>query len=126
MLKRKQESAQHAFEDAVIDVLTQNVEGEIPECMYENKAKENIDSFAQRVGQQGIDLNTYLMYMGMDMATFEGQMRERAVADVKIELAVEKIIELEGDQKTISTTLDTIKQLMEWKTRNAEEISYGH
>ena len=43
-----------------------------------------------------------------------------------IELAVEKIIELEGDQKTISTTLDTIKQLMEWKTRNAEEISYGH
>ena len=100
MLKRKQESAQHAFEDAVIDALTQNVEGEIPECMYDNKAKENIDSFAQRVGQQGIDLNTYLMYMGMDMATFEGQMRERAVADVKIELAVEKIIELEGLKAT--------------------------
>lgn len=96
MLKRKQESAQHAFEDAVIDVLCQNVEGEIPECMYENKTKENIDSFAQRIGQQGIDLDTYLMYMGMDKAAFEGQMRERAVADVKIDLAVEKIIELEG------------------------------
>ncbi len=95
MLKRKQESAQNAFEDAVIEALCENVEGEIPECMYDNKAKENVDSFAQRIGQQGIDLDTYLMYMGMDKAMFESQMRERAVADVKIELAVEKIIELE-------------------------------
>ncbi len=96
MLKRKQESAQRAFEDAVIEALSENVEGEIPECMYDNKAQENIDSFAQRVAQQGIDLDTYLMYMGMDKAMFESQMRERAVSDVKIELAVEKIIELEG------------------------------
>ncbi len=96
ILKRKQESAQRAFEDAVIEALCENVEGEIPECMYDNKAQENIDSFAQRVAQQGIDLDTYLMYMGMDKAMFESQMRERAVSDVKIELAVEKIIELEG------------------------------
>ena len=34
--------------------------------------------------------------MGMDKATFESQMRERAVSEVKIDLAVEKIIELEG------------------------------
>ena len=96
ILKRKQDSAQRAFEDAVIEALCENVEGEIPECMYDNKAQENIDSFAQRVGQQGIDLDTYLMYMGMDKAMFESQMRERAVSDVKIELAVEKIIELEN------------------------------
>lgn len=96
ILKRKQESAQRAFEDAVIEALCENVEGEIPECMYDNKAAENVESFAQRVAQQGIDLDTYLMYMGMDKAMFESQMRERAVSDVKIELAVEKIIELEG------------------------------
>ena len=96
ILKRKQESAQRAFEDAVIEALCENVEGEIPECMYDNKAAENVDSFAQRVAQQGIDLDTYFMYMGMDKAMFESQMRERAVSDVKIELAVEKIIELEG------------------------------
>lgn len=96
LLKRKQDSAQHAFEDAVIDALIENVEGEIPQCMYDNKADENINSFAQRVSQQGIDLDTYLMYMGMDKETFENQMKERAVSDVKLDLAVEKIIELEG------------------------------
>ena len=96
ILKRKQESAQHAFEDAVIEALVENVEGEIPECMYDNKAKEDVDSFAQRLAQQGIDVDTYLMYMGMDKAAFEAQMKERAVSEVKIDLAVEKIIELEG------------------------------
>lgn len=96
ILKRKQDSAQNAFEDAIIDALIENVEGEIPECMFENKAEENINSFAQRVGQQGIDLDTYLMYMGMDKETFEAQMKERAVSDVKLDLAIEKIIELES------------------------------
>ena len=38
----------------------------------------------------------------------------------------EKIIELEGDQKAISDTLDAIKQLMAWKNAEAEEVSDGH
>ena len=96
ILNRKSESAQRAFEDAVVEALCENVEGEIPECMFDNRAQDNISSFAQRVGQQGIDLDTYLMYMGMDKATFESQMRERAVSEVKIDLAVEKIVELES------------------------------
>ena len=113
MLKRKQESAQHAFEDAVIDALCQNVEGEIPECMYENKAKENIDNFAQRIGQQGIDLDTYLMYMGMDKAIFESQMRERAVADVKLDLAIEKIVEAEGIKASDEAVAEEYNKMVE-------------
>ncbi len=122
MLKRKQESAQNAFEDAVIDALVENVEGEIPDCMYENKAKENIDSFAQRIGQQGIDLDTYLMYMGMDKALFESQMRERAVADVKIELAVEKIIEAEGLKATDEAIEEEFAKMAEMYNLDVEKI----
>ncbi len=122
MLKRKQESAQNAFEDAVIEALVENVEGEIPECMYDNKAKENVDSFAQRIGQQGIDLDTYLMYMGMDKAIFESQMRERAVADVKIELAVEKIIELEGLKATDEAIAEEFAKMAEMYNLDVEKI----
>ena len=122
MLKRKQESAQNAFEDAVIEALVENVEGEIPECMYDNKAKENVDSFAQRIGQQGIDLDTYLMYMGMDKAMFESQMRERAVADVKIELAVEKIIELEDIKATDEAIAEEFTKMSEMYNLDVEKI----
>lgn len=122
MLKRKQESAQHAFEDAVIDALCQNVEGEIPECMYENKAKENIDNFAQRIGQQGIDLDTYLMYMGMDKAIFESQMRERAVADVKLDLAIEKIVEAEGIKASDEAVAEEYNKMVEMYQIDLEKI----
>lgn len=93
---RKEDSAQHNFEDAIIDALCENVEGEIPEVMYDNKANENVDNFAQRVEQQGIKLEMYLSYMGMDLDTFKATMRDRAVNDVKYDLAVEKIVELEN------------------------------
>lgn len=122
LLNRKQESTQRAFEDAVIDALCQNVEGEIPECMYENKTKENIDSFAQRIGQQGIDLDTYLMYMGMDKAIFESQMRERAVADVKIDLAVEKIIELEGIKASDEAIAEEYNKMAEMYQIDLEKL----
>ena len=125
ILKRKQESAQRAFEDAVIEALIENVEGEIPECMYDNKAQENVDSFAQRVGQQGIDLDTYLMYMGMDKAMFESQMRERAVGDVKVELAIEKIVELEGieaSEEAIAEEYEKMHEMYQIEVEKLKEI----
>ncbi|MDY6016664.1 MAG: trigger factor [Oscillospiraceae bacterium] len=122
ILKRKQDSAQHAFEDAVIEALCENVEGEIPECMYDNKAKENVDSFAQRIAQQGIDLDTYLMYMGMDKATFEGQMRERAVNDVKLELAIEKIVELESVKASDEAVAEEYTKMADMYQLDVEKI----
>ena len=92
----KEEHAQHDFEDAVVAALCDNVEGEIPDVMYDNKAEESVQNFANRVAQQGLDLETYLMYMGMDLDTFKANMRDRAVNEVKYQLAVEKIAELEN------------------------------
>ena len=122
ILKRKQDSAQHAFEDAVIDALCENVEGEIPEVMYDNKAKDNVDAYAQRMAQQGIDLDTYLMYMGMDKAMFEAQMRERAVSDVKFELAVEKIVELEGIKASEEAINEEYNKMAEMYQLDVEKL----
>lgn len=122
ILKRKQDSAQHAFEDAVIEALCENVEGEIPEVMYDNKAKDNVDAYAQRMAQQGIDLDTYLMYMGMDKAMFEAQMRERAVADVKFELAVEKIVELEGIKASEDAINEEYNKMAEMYQLDVEKL----
>ena len=122
ILKRKQDSAQHAFEDAVIDALCENVEGEIPEVMYDNKAKDNVDAYAQRMAQQAIDLDTYLMYMGMDKAMCEAQMRERAVSDVKFELAVEKIVELEGIKASEEAINEEYNKMAEMYQLDVEKL----
>ncbi len=96
LLAHKEEHAQYDFEEAVIAVLCDNVEGEIPDVMYDNKADEDLRNFENRVAQQGLDLETYLMYMGIDYESFKADLRERAVNEVKYELAIEKIAELEN------------------------------
>ena len=122
LAKHKEEHAQHSFEDAVFSKLCENVEGEIPEVMYDNKAQENVDNFAQRVQQQGIDLETYLMYMGMDLETFKSSMRERAVSDVKYDLAIEKIIELENPEIEDSAVEEEYSKMAEQYGLDVEKV----
>ena len=90
--------------------------------MYDSKAQENIDSFAQRVAQQGIELDMYLMYMGMDRETFEAQMRERAVGDVKVDLAVEKIIELEAIEASEEAIAEEYSKMSEMYGIDVEKL----
>ena len=95
LLKEKQGHADADFEQALLVLLADQVEGEIPECMFERKAEENKENFSRRIGQQGIQLEMYLMYMGIEKSQFESDMYEQAVQQVKVRLALEKIAELE-------------------------------
>ena len=122
ILKRKADTAQRAFEDAVLEALCDKVEGEIPDCMYDSKAKENMDSIAQRVSQQGLDLDTYLMYTGTDKALFEQQMRERAVNDVKLDLALEKIIAAEEIKPTAEAIAEEYQKMADMYQIELERV----
>lgn len=96
LLKDKQEHADTNFKNQILDALVEKVVAEIPEVMFEKKQKENIDNFASRISQQGIDLDTYLMYMGTERGIFEEQMLDDAKKQVKLTLALEKITSLEN------------------------------
>lgn len=96
ILKDKQGHADADFEQALLVALADQVEGEIPECMFKQKAEENKENFSRRIGQQGIQLEMYLMYMGIEKSQFEADMYEQAVQQVKVRLALEKIAELEN------------------------------
>lgn len=96
LLKDKQGRADADFEQALLVSLADQVEGEIPDCMFEQKAEENKENFSRRIGQQGIDLDMYLMYMGIEKERFESDMYEQAIQQVKVRLALEKIAQSEG------------------------------
>lgn len=91
----KAEHAQADFENAVAEALCDCVEGEIPDVMYDNRAEDAYNEFAQRLSSQGLNIDTYLMYMGTDADGFKANLRDRAVNEVKYDLALEKIVELE-------------------------------
>lgn len=99
-LKKLSENAENRanadFENEVFEKLIALLDAEIPECMYENRIDRFVSEFEQRLKMQGMELALYLQYTGMDMDSFRESHRERAVNEVKLRLALEKIAELEG------------------------------
>lgn len=96
LTESKKAQADRDFESALLEQLASNVQGEIPEVMYDNKVEDEINNFSQRLAQQGLNLDGYLQYTGMDMGKLKESFREGAEKQVKLMLAVEKIVKLEG------------------------------
>ncbi|MBR3869177.1 MAG: trigger factor [Clostridia bacterium] len=96
MTEAKQANADRAFESKLLDMVAESVKGEIPECMIEKAIDDMIQDMDYRLRMQGLDFKTYLMYTGMDEKVVREQYKEQAAKDVKLMLAIEKIVATEG------------------------------
>ena len=57
LAEANEKTASDAFENKLIDTVIENLEGEIPEEMYEVQIDEMIRDFEYRLNQQGLELN---------------------------------------------------------------------
>lgn len=90
-----EKAASDEFENKLIDAVIENIEGEIPSEMYEVRIDEMIRDFEYRLRSQGLELDMYLQYTGMNRDSFRKTFAAQAERQVKIRLALEKIVELE-------------------------------
>lgn len=93
--KSKKAEADNEVNNALMEMVADGVKAEIPQAMIEKKIDSNIDEFAYRLQMQGLDLKTYLQYTGMDVEKFREGYKASAEKQVKLDLAIEKIIEVE-------------------------------
>ncbi len=97
ILKRHEAAAESAFEETVVKALCDLLSGEeIPEAMYDAETENLLRDYDNRLRMQGLDLNTYFKYTGMNLDTMREQFRPQAESFVKTRLALEKIAELEN------------------------------
>lgn len=119
---KKKEDVEKNFESAVLEKVVDLVEGEIPEVMYDNKLEDDVKDYENRLAQQGIPLDTYLQYMGMDRDKFKESMRDNAVKQVKLQLAVEKIAELEKIEATDEEAEAQLKEMADMYQLDVEQV----
>ena len=96
----REKAAESDVENQIVEALIEKVQGEIPDEMYENEVEESINSFAYRLQSQGLNLETYLKYTGMDTEALKAQFKPQSEKQVKVRLALEKIAELENLEPT--------------------------
>ncbi len=98
--KRLKDEAEKDVDDKISEKLMELLEGEIPEAMYENQTNDMVRDFEMRLRSQGMDMQTYMQYMGMDVNALKGMYRDEAEKRVKLRLALETIAKKENIEVT--------------------------
>ncbi len=107
---RKEAAADREFENNILDALVDNVVAEIPDAMIEKEVDNQVNEFDYRLRSQGMSMDMYLQYLGMDVAALRESYKEGADKQVKLRLALEKIVELEKlevSEEDVNTELKT-------------------
>ncbi len=111
------------LEEKLVDGILENMEAEIPECMYEARMEDIAADFENRLARTaGLTLDEYLKYTGADKETFFGGFRPQAERQVKIRLALEKIAELEKIEMTEEEMNEEFKTLAERYEMKEEQV----
>ncbi len=110
--KRNEEDAEHQVEEQLLNALIENIEGDIPECMFDTECDNMLRDYENRLAQQGLSMETYLQYTGMTLPKMKEEFKPQAEKQVKAQLALEVIAkeekfeisdeEIEAEYKRVS------------------------
>lgn len=109
--KSKNAAADDEIHNALLDMVADSVKAEIPQAMIERKIDSAVDEFGYRLQAQGLDLKTYMKYTGMDNEKFREGFKPGAEKQVKLDLALEKIIKDEKSKCSKRSSRKNIRSL---------------
>ena len=96
LAERKEKEARDKKEDAVIEAIIKDSKMDIPEAMIDTQAKTMVNDYARRLQSQGLSLEQYFMFTGLDMEKFTDQMKEGARKSIESRLVLESIVKAEN------------------------------
>lgn len=92
----RQEAADNAFEEKVLDAVIDGMKADIPAAMIDAQVDTIVQDFGYRLQMQGMGLEQYLKMTDTEMGAFRAMFKDQAERQVKTRLALQKVVELEG------------------------------
>ncbi len=96
LAEKKEKEAKDKKEDAVIEAIIKDSKMDIPEAMVDTQVRTMINDYARRLQSQGLSLEQYFMFTGLDMEKFTAQMKPGALKRIESRLVLEAIVKAEG------------------------------
>lgn len=100
LVLKKEDQATKEFENAVIDKIVQNCTIDLPRAMIERRIDNLLYDMDMRLRYQGMELAKYMEYMGLTEPEMRIQFSDKAEKEVRGQLCLEKIGEVEGFEAT--------------------------
>ncbi len=96
LTEQAQTTADRKYEDDIIKKVADNATIEIPEVMVNHRLDDMMRQLDMQLRYQGMNLEGYLQMMGMDISKVRADYHDNALEDVKTQLVLEKISEVEN------------------------------
>lgn len=122
LAEKKEAEAKDKKEDAVIDAIIADAKMDIPDPMLETQQKQIIEDFARRLSSQGLTLEQYYQFTGLDDDKMLEQVKPTALKRIQSRLVLEAVVKAEN-----ITTDDTdydkeVKRLAEIYQMEEEKV----
>jgi len=114
--------AKQKLEESIINKVLETVTVDIPKVMVDKHIDRLIYDFDMSLRYQGFDMDRYLAMMGIELAAFREQLRERAEKEVKVQLILEKITEVESIVATEEDVTKEIERIAAMYNKNADDF----
>ena len=95
-LENAEKQINNAFEQAAVEKAAENTSVDMPKGLIESELDNQMERFAYQLQMSGYSVEQYAKMMGGDMATMRNAFRPAAEKQAKINVTLEKIIEVEG------------------------------
>ena len=96
---------------------------DIPEAMIEEQVQQMTDEFAQRLSYQGLSMEQYLMFSGMDAQKFADDLKPQAVKRIETRLVLEAIAKAENitaSEEDFKAELEKMAGMYQMETEQLE------
>jgi trigger factor len=119
--KAEREKDTYVREQLVLKA-AENAEIEIPDVMIEQELDQMVNEFAQRLQFQGMNIDLYYQFSGMDETKLRDQLRADATTRVRTALTLEAIGKAENIQVTEEDITEELNKLAGMYGRPADEL----
>ncbi len=96
LAEKKEAAAKSAKEDAAIEAVIADAKMEIPDAMVETQQRQMVEDFAQRIQSQGISMEQYMQFTGLDVNKLLEQVKPQAMKRIQSRLVLEAVVAAEG------------------------------
>ena len=120
--EQKEQEVEQEYENELMDTISDNCEVNIPEKMIDNELDRMFQNLSQSISGQGLEVEQYLNYMGMDEESWRENNKETAAKRVENNLVLEAIAAAEEIEVSDEKVEEEIEKIAEENDQDVEQI----
>lgn len=122
LAEKKEAEAKDKKEDAVIEAIIADAKMDIPDAMVETQQRQMVEDFAQRLSMQGLTMEQYYQFTGLDQEKMLAQVKPTAEKRIKSRLVLEAVVAAENITTDDADFEEEVKRLAEVYQMEADKV----